>query len=39
VHEAVVRLGGRIDIQSEKGKGTMFALVLPELKTITADDF
>ncbi|MFY7848030.1 MAG: ATP-binding protein [Bacteroidia bacterium] len=39
VHEAVVRLGGRIDIQSEKGKGTMFALVLPELKTITVDDF
>jgi signal transduction histidine kinase len=39
VHEAVVRLGGRIDIQSEKGKGTTFTLVLPELKSLTSEDY
>jgi signal transduction histidine kinase len=39
VHEAVVRLGGRIDIRSEKGQGSTFALVFPELKAETAEEF
>ena len=32
VHEAVERLGGSIEIQSEKGRGSTFSLIIPDLK-------